>query len=141
MKPFCEVVVTSVLPAIRSIMTRELLNTYGLKQQEVADLLGITQPAVSQYIRESRGMKVKLLEKYPKIMKMIDDLSRDMVHEKLKSKDLQVRMCDCWVKFFIPFLYLRWYKLHEQWWLRIGAVKPSGWSNTRCLPHCLLILH
>ena len=74
-------------------MTRELLNTYGLKQQEVADLLGITQPAVSQYIRESRGMKVKLLEKYPKIMKMIDDLSRDMVHEKLKSKDLQVRMC------------------------------------------------
>jgi len=94
MKPVCEVVVTSVLPAIRSIMTRELLNTYELKQQEVADLLGITQPAVSQYIRESRGMKVKLLEKHPKIMKMIDDLSRDMIHEKIKPKKLQLRICE-----------------------------------------------
>ena len=93
MKPFCEVIVASVLPAIRSIMTRELLNNYDLKQQEVADLLGITQPAVSQYIRESRGMKVKLLEKHPDIMELIDDLSRDIVHEKIKSKDFQLRIC------------------------------------------------
>jgi len=93
MKPFCEVIVASVLPAIRSIMTRELLNTYGLKQQEVADLLGITQPAVSQYIRESRGMKVKLLEKHPEIMKMIDDFSRDIVHEKIKPKEFQLKIC------------------------------------------------
>jgi len=93
MKPFCEVVVTSVLPAIRSIITRELLNTYGLTQKEAADLLGLTQPAVSQYIRESRGVKVKLLERQPKIMKMIDDLSRDIMHEKIRPGGLQLKFC------------------------------------------------
>ena len=94
MKPFCEVIVTSVLPAIRSVMTRELLNTYGLTQKEAADLLGLTQPAISQYIRESRGTKVKLLERQPKIMEMIDNLSRDIFHEKLRPRDLQVRFCE-----------------------------------------------
>ncbi len=93
MKPFCEVVVTSVLPAIRSIITRELLNTYKLTQKETADLLGLTQPAISQYIRESRGVKVKLLEKEPKIMKMIDDLSKDIMHGKVRPGDLQLKFC------------------------------------------------
>lgn len=93
MKPFCEVIVTSVLPAIRSIITRELLNTYGLTQKEVADLLGLTQPAISQYMRESRGIKVKLLEKEPEIMKMIDDLSKDIIHEKVRPKELQLKFC------------------------------------------------
>jgi len=93
MKPFCEVVVTSVLPAIRSIITRELLNTYKLTQKETADLLGLTQPAISQYIRESRGVKVKLLEKEPKIMKMIDDLSKDIMHGKVSPRDLQLKFC------------------------------------------------
>ena len=93
MKPFCEVIVTSVLPAIRSIITKELLNTYKLTQKEAADLLGLTQPAISQYIRESRGLKVKLLERQPEIMRMIDDLSRDILHEKIRPKDLQLRFC------------------------------------------------
>lgn len=94
MKAFCEGAVKSILPAIRSIITRELLNTYGLKQQEAADLLGITQPAVSQYIRESRGVKVNLLEKQPKILGMIDDLARDLVHEKMKPTEFQERLCE-----------------------------------------------
>jgi len=93
MKPFCEVVVTSVLPAIRSIITRELLNTYKLTQREAAALLGLTQPAISQYIRESRGIKVKILEKRPEIMKMIDDLTRDIVHEKIRPRNLQMKFC------------------------------------------------
>jgi len=47
MKPFCEVIVGTVLPAVRSIMTKELLITYKMTQQETADILGITQAAVS----------------------------------------------------------------------------------------------
>ena len=44
-------------------MTRELLTKYNMTQQNAADLLGITQAAVSQYNRQSRGSKVKILEK------------------------------------------------------------------------------
>ena len=94
MKPFCEVIVTTVLPAIRSLITKELLSDYNLTQQETADLLGLTQPAVSQYYRESRGFKVKLLEKQPEIMKMIDDLTKDIAAEKLNPKEIQSKFCN-----------------------------------------------
>jgi len=93
MKPFCEVIVTTILPAIRSIITKELLSSYRLTQKQTADLLGLTQPAVSQYFRESRGFKIKLLEKQPKIMKMIDDLTKDIAAERLNAKEIQSRFC------------------------------------------------
>ena len=93
MKPFCEVIVMTVLPAIRSLITKELLNTYNLTQKEVADLLGLTQPAISQYNRESRGFKVKILEKQPEIMKMIDDLSKNIVSRKVNPKEMQTKFC------------------------------------------------
>jgi len=94
MKPFCEVIVTTVLPAIRSLITKELLNTYNLTQKEAADLLGLTQPAISQYNRESRGFKVKFLEKQPEVMKMIDDLSKDIVSGKVNPKEMQSKFCE-----------------------------------------------
>jgi hypothetical protein len=93
MKPFCEVIVTTILPAVRSLITRELLSTYHLTQKETADLLGLTQPAISQYLRESRGFKVKLLEDQPKIMKMINDLTKEIAAEKLDAKEIQSRFC------------------------------------------------
>ena len=94
MKPYCEVIVTTILPAIRSIITKELLSSYHLTQKEAADLLGLTQPAVSQYFRESRGFKVKLLEKQTKIMKTIDDLTREIAAERLNAKEIQSRFCE-----------------------------------------------
>jgi len=93
MKPFCEVIVTTILPAIRSIITKELLSGYHLTQKQAADLLGLTQPAVSQYYRESRGFKVKILEKQPKIMKMIDNLTKDIAAERITPKEIQTRFC------------------------------------------------
>jgi predicted transcriptional regulator len=93
MKPFCEVIVTSILPAIRSILTRELMGDYRLTQKETADLLGLTQPAISQYQKECRGAKVKLLEKQPKIMKMIDELAKDVSTGKIRPKQLQLKFC------------------------------------------------
>jgi predicted transcriptional regulator len=51
----CEVAVKSVIPAIRSAIARELTESYGLKQTEVAQLLGVTQTAVSKYTKHCRG--------------------------------------------------------------------------------------
>lgn len=93
MKPFCEVIVTSILPAIRSIITKELLTNYNLTQKEASELLGLTQPAISQYNRESRGSKVKLLEKYPKIMEMIDNLTKKINSGRLNPRQIQAEFC------------------------------------------------
>jgi hypothetical protein len=93
MKPFCEVVVSSILPAIRSLLTKDLLTTYHLTQKQAADLLGLTQPAISQYIIEARASKVKLLEKQPDVMKMIEDLAYNIVNKNIKHKEIQLRFC------------------------------------------------
>jgi len=56
----CEVAVKSVIPAIRSAIARELVQTHGLKQKETAELLGITQTAVSKYTRFYRGTVIEV---------------------------------------------------------------------------------
>jgi len=54
-----EVVVWYVLPALRREFVISLKEN-GLKQKEIASILGITEPAVSQYIKNKRGGNVAL---------------------------------------------------------------------------------
>ena len=58
----CEVAVKSVIPAIRSAIARELTQKYGLKQKHVAELLGVTQTAVSKYTSHCRGAIFEVTE-------------------------------------------------------------------------------
>ena len=58
----CEVAVKSVIPAIRSAIARELTESYGLKQKKVAELLGVTQTAVSKYTSHCRGAIFEVTE-------------------------------------------------------------------------------
>lgn len=89
MKPPCEIVVWYVIPAIRSELAKELLNS-GMRQKDVSELMDITQPAVSQYITDKRGSGIKL-----------DDNVKDMIHEfayelsigKATKADLISRTC------------------------------------------------
>ena len=55
----CEIIVSYVLPRIRVELTKEL-HKKGLNQREIAEKLDITQPAVSQYLKQKRGDRVKL---------------------------------------------------------------------------------
>lgn len=93
MKPFCEVVVSSVLPSIRSLIAKELVFNYKLTQEEAAKYLGLTQPAISQYYRESRGLGVKLIEKSPKVMRMIKDLGKKVIDKKIDNREIQKEFC------------------------------------------------
>ena len=51
----CEIIVKTLIPSVRAAITRELIERHGMKQVEVAKLLGVTQAAVSQYMRGARG--------------------------------------------------------------------------------------
>jgi uncharacterized protein len=50
----CEVVVWYVLPVLRCEIAKELVKQ-GRSQREVARILGVTDAAVSQYLKEKRG--------------------------------------------------------------------------------------
>jgi len=50
MRPPCEVVVRRVLPILRALVARELIERHGWTQKRIAEALGVTQPAVSTYL-------------------------------------------------------------------------------------------
>lgn len=50
----------SVIPAIRALVVKRLVEDHGMTQQEAAKHLGVTQPAVSKYLHQKRGAAIKL---------------------------------------------------------------------------------
>lgn len=62
------------------MIARELINGYGMKQEQVASKLGVTQAAVSKYRHQIRGEAVEL-ENAPEVQAMSKEiasvLSRD----------------------------------------------------------------
>ena len=55
MKIPCELVVWYVLPTIRREVAKELVKTYGMTQAQVAKKFGVTDAAISQYLKKKRG--------------------------------------------------------------------------------------
>ena len=52
-----EIEIWYIIPAIRKAFAKELVKK-GLKQKEIASLLGVTDAAVSQYFKSKRGCEV-----------------------------------------------------------------------------------
>jgi predicted transcriptional regulator len=55
----CEVAVKSVVPAVKALLATRLVEEHSLKQGQVAEILGISQSAVSRYTRKNRGHVIK----------------------------------------------------------------------------------
>ena len=73
-----------MIPAVRAILAKKLIKEYSLKEEDVARVLGITQAAVSNYVRGTRGdmeLIVKL-ESVREVMRMIDDIAKDLSTNK-----------------------------------------------------------
>ena len=94
MKPFCEVIVSDILPALRALTTQELAQTYELNQTEISKRLGITQPAVSQYVKELRGHKVKLLTSNGKVMQAVRSLAEEVAHGEINGMRVHEKICE-----------------------------------------------
>jgi predicted transcriptional regulator len=55
MKLPCELIVMHVLPTARGALAKELVGRHGMTQVQVAALFGVTNAAVSQYLKGVRG--------------------------------------------------------------------------------------
>ena len=60
MKIPCELIVWYVLPSIRRELARELVEKHHLTQAEVARRFGVTDAAISQYLKSKRGTNKEL---------------------------------------------------------------------------------
>jgi hypothetical protein len=95
MKPPCEEISKNVLPAIRVILVKDLTDRHKLNQVEVAKRLGITQPAVSQYLRSLRGTSyAKALLKRSDLMESIRKLSDAVASGKARGIRIAEMYCE-----------------------------------------------
>jgi predicted transcriptional regulator len=88
MKSPCEEIVWDVLPSIRAAIAEELVRR-GLSQKEVSKMLGITPPAVSQYVSKKRGYNIQF---ETDVRKMIEKLADDLIQNNVDN--LVERMCE-----------------------------------------------
>jgi hypothetical protein len=97
MKPYCEIVSQNLLPTLRALIAKRLIEKYGLTQQDAAMKLGLTQSAISQYKREIRGSKVKMLEEDEivgeKIEEFVDRVASGELDNALRLLDAFCELC------------------------------------------------
>jgi predicted transcriptional regulator len=81
LKPPCETVVQEIMPAIRSLVAKELVKNYKMTEVEVARRMGITQAAVSQYIYGKRGKRKRLSVSLADLKEMAKDYAEMVAKE------------------------------------------------------------
>jgi predicted transcriptional regulator len=88
----CEVAVKSVVPAIRSAIARQLTQSFGLKQKDVAQLLGVTQTAVSKYTSHTRGTVLEV-EKIEDTQLVLKETVVSLANGQMNKYQLTVKLC------------------------------------------------
>jgi predicted transcriptional regulator len=89
----CEVAVKSLVPSIRSAIAKELTQTYALKQTEVANLLGVTQTAVSKYTRHIRGTVIEI-EEIEEVQPIFKETVVLLANGNISRYELAGRFCE-----------------------------------------------
>ncbi len=87
--PRCVYVVKYILPALRASLAKELFNK-GFKIKEIAEMLGLTQAAVSQYLSSKRGQKgLEIIERSENAREIILELVELIVQRKASINETE----------------------------------------------------
>ena len=90
----CELVTEHLLPIVRRLLANELVKGHGVSQVQVARALGVTQPAVSNYLSsELRLRRPRMAEGLEDAGLMVRALAEDLVGERLTQVGAMRRIC------------------------------------------------
>ena len=88
----CEVGVKTILPAVKAIMARTIVEKHGLKEKETANILGLSQSAVSRYMNRGRGNLIEI-ENSIEVSTLIDQMVTFLVKEPHKKREIMDLFC------------------------------------------------
>jgi predicted transcriptional regulator len=92
----CEIGVKTVLPAVKAIMARSIVEKHGKTEKQTADLLGLSQSAVSRYVGHERGTNLVSIENTPEVLALIDEMVMSIIKEpQNRSKVLELFCKTC----------------------------------------------
>jgi Predicted transcriptional regulator len=86
---FCSKVISEIIPSSRAIIANKLLEK-GMTQKDASQLLGITQPAISQYKSGLRGLITEKMIKNKKFMEYLNNMAETIYDNKL---DINLKTC------------------------------------------------
>lgn len=89
----CEVGVKTVLPSVKAIMAREIVTNRGLNEQQTAELLGLSQSAVSRYLNKERGNTLLTLENSSEILALINQMVTVLIKEPNNKAEVLKLFC------------------------------------------------
>ncbi len=89
----CEVGVKTVLPSVKAIMAREIVTNRGFNEQQTAELLGLSQSAVSRYVNKERGNMLVTLENSTEILALINQMVAILIKEPNNKSQVLELFC------------------------------------------------
>jgi predicted transcriptional regulator len=93
MRMKCERAVQDILPVSRAVIARKLVDVYGFSQTKASMCMGITQPAVSQYRKKTRGKRQFEFTKSPGYMALVDEIAHGLAEGSIKPDRIGRHMC------------------------------------------------
>ena len=95
LKQPCEQIVRRTLPAIRALIAQALVEDCGVYQTVVAEKLGITQAAVSHYLRSKRGYpRIAELRRNVMVQTAVAEITQGIAFGTYDSSDVSVKLCE-----------------------------------------------
>ena len=89
----CEVGVKTVLPAVKAMMAREIVANHGLNEQQTAELLGLSQSAVSRYVNKERGNILLTIQNSNEILTLINQMVTTLIKEPNNKSEVLRLFC------------------------------------------------
>jgi len=80
----CEVGVKAVLPAIRALMARTIVEKHGMKEEQAAEILGLSQSAVSKYVTKVRGNTIAI-ENVAEVQTLVNQMITFLLYKSEKK--------------------------------------------------------
>ena len=85
-----ELEVWYLIPALRRELTKILISNFNLNQKEISKILGITESAISQYLKSKRGNELKFSkEEFEEIKKV----AKEIISDKENSNEYFYKLC------------------------------------------------
>ena len=77
----------TLIPALRAILAKTLAKKHEIREDQISKMLGVTQAAVSNYIRGTRGDPelIKKLLAEDQVFEMISEISTDLASDRAYS--------------------------------------------------------
>jgi len=91
---YCECMVRYVVPALRMLISRQLLEKYNLNQVQVAKMLNVTQPSVSNYMGRRKGSaKIRRYLGNTVVNEYAGSMAKKLFEKGLSLEELEEDVC------------------------------------------------